>query len=181
MLWNGNYEFKLRFYCLNWIIQCFLAKLCMCDTTWSLGEIGGSWEQFHDWYFPQLQVEYLPWEGFWEKPSVGYSLLRNSLWQVWGVSQKFSEKKTSFWIMFLRKKFLVICVLPLLGAKWRRPLGGSSWKLLELTRVSRFLAYVTLLYHRLCAFVLHFTSKVRIPFSIIIYWCWWCCDGYSFF
>jgi hypothetical protein len=30
------------------------------------------------------------------KPSVGYSLLRNSPWQVWGVSQKFSEKKTSF-------------------------------------------------------------------------------------
>ena len=30
-------------------------------------------------------------------------------------------------------------------AKWRRPLGGSSWKLLEFTSVSRFLAYVTIL------------------------------------
>ena len=28
-------------------------------------------------------------------------------------------------------------------AKWRRPLGGSSWKLIELIGVSRFLAYVT--------------------------------------
>jgi hypothetical protein len=29
------------------------------------------------------------------------------------------------------------------GAKRRRPLGGSSWKLLEFTIVSRFLAYDT--------------------------------------
>ncbi len=77
------------------------------------------------------------------KPSVGYFFLRNLLWQVWDVSQKFYEKKTSFWTLFLRNNYLVIFALPLLVAKWRRPLGGSSWKLLEITSVRRFLAYCT--------------------------------------
>ena len=71
------------------------------------------------------------------------NLLRNSLWQVWEVSQKFSGKKTSFWILFLRNKYLVICVLPLLVQSEKDLVGGSSWRLLELTSVSRFLAYVT--------------------------------------
>jgi hypothetical protein len=52
-----------------------------------------------------------------KRPSVGYSLLRNSPWQAWDVSQKFSEKKKSFWILLLRNKYLVICILPLLRAK----------------------------------------------------------------
>ena len=67
MLWNGNYEFKTKFYWLKQIVQCFLAKPCMCNTLWLLEEIGGNWEQFHDWYFPQLPAEYLPREVFWEE------------------------------------------------------------------------------------------------------------------
>ena len=45
--------------------------------------------------------------------------------------------------MFLRNKYLVILCTSFACAKWRRPLRGSSWKLLELTTVSRFLAYVS--------------------------------------
>jgi hypothetical protein len=36
---------------------------------------------------------------------------------VMGCSQKFSEKKRSFWILFLRNKYLVFVVIPLLHAK----------------------------------------------------------------
>ena len=145
MFWNGNYEFKIRFYCLKRMTQCFLAKPCMCNTLWFLRRLVVVWEQFHVWYFPQLPAEYFPREVFWEEtlswlffaeklPLIGMECFSEVFWE-----------ENIFWILFLRNKYLVICVPPLLSAKWRRPLGGSSWKLLELTSVSRFLAYVSLL------------------------------------
>ncbi len=115
----------------------------MCNSLESLWRLVVVWEQFHDCYLLKLPAQYFLEKVFEIKLSVVYFFLRNSLWQVRDVSQKFSEKKTSFWILFLRKNNLVIFVLPLLAAKWRRLLGGSSWKLLELTSASRFLAYCT--------------------------------------
>ena len=107
-------------------------------------EISGRWEQFHDCYFPHLPTKYVPrevsleetisWVFFIEKlPLTGMGCFSEVFWE-----------ESIFWILFLRNKDLVICVLPLLSTKWRKSLGGSSWKLLELTSVSRFLAYVTL-------------------------------------
>ncbi len=72
---------------------------------------------------------------------VGYFTTEELSLLVWDVSQKFSEKKTYLDIVSQKQ---ISCDLStsFAGAKWRRPLGGSSWKLLELTSVSRFLAYV---------------------------------------
>ncbi len=74
---------------------------------------------------------------------IGYFSTEELLILVWDVSQKFLRRKR-IWILFLRNKYLTICVLPLLlqseEGLLEVPLG--SWKLLELTSVSRFLAYV---------------------------------------
>ncbi len=61
---------------------------------------------------------------------------------VWDVSPKFSEKK-SFLDIVSQKQVSNDLFTSFAVAMWRRPLGSSSWKLLELTSVSRFLAYVT--------------------------------------
>ena len=92
------------------------------------------WEQFHD-FFEKVSER---------KPAVGYSLLRNSC---------SVDRYGMFFSSFLRRKHLldiisqkhISCDLctSFACAKQRRPLGGSSWKLLELTSVSRFLAYGT--------------------------------------
>ena len=105
-----------------------------------------------------------------KKPSVGYSLLRNFPWEIWDVSQKFSEKKTSFGYCFSETN-LVICVLPLLSTKWRRPLGGSSWELLELTSVSRFLAYVRGISSCWCNQMAHIGSNRPNWWHCL--WNWW--------
>ncbi len=59
---------------------------------------------------------------------IGYFSTEELIILVWNVSQKFSEKKT-YWILFLRNKYLVIFVLPLLLQSeedlWDVPVGSS--------------------------------------------------------
>jgi hypothetical protein len=73
---------------------------------------------------------------------VGYFTTEELPILVWDVSQKFSEKKHLLDIVSQKQ---ISCDLStsFACAKGGRPLRGSSWKLLELTSVSRFLAYVT--------------------------------------
>ena len=54
MLWNGNYEFQIRCLLLKRIVQCFLAKPCICDT------IGGRWEQLNDCFPPVTTRKWCP-------------------------------------------------------------------------------------------------------------------------
>jgi hypothetical protein len=93
MLWNGNYEFKIRFYCLKQIIQCLLVKPCIGDTMWLLRRLAEGRSSSMTATFLNCQQNIFPEKVSETKSSVGYSLLRNSPCQVWGVSQKFSEKK----------------------------------------------------------------------------------------
>jgi len=64
-----------------------------------------------------------------KKPSVGYSLLRNSPSPVWYVSQKFSEKKTSFGCCFSETNILYfvyfLCLAQSEEDRWAVPVGSS--------------------------------------------------------
>ncbi len=123
-----------------------LMKTGMCNTLGSLRRLVVVWEQFHDCFLLKLPVKYYPEKVSKKKPSVGYDWI----FHYWGTPYTcmgcFSEafwEENLFWILFLRNKYLVIWVLPLLLQSEEDLLGSSSWKLLELTSVSRFLAYVT--------------------------------------
>ena len=122
-----------------------LMKTGMCYTLGSLRRLVVVWEQFHDWFLLKLPVKYYPEKVPEKKSSVGYGWIF-PYWEtpilVWDISQKFSEKKTYFGYCFSETNILQF-VYFLCCCKVKRPLGSSSWKLLELTSVSRFLAYVT--------------------------------------
>ena len=113
-----------------------LAKPWMCNTLGSLRKLLVVWEQFHDCQLLLTASRIFSLRRFlrWN-PWVGYFFLRNSLDRLGCFSDVFWEENIHGWL-FLRNKYPVTFVLPLLLAKWRRPLGSSSWKLLELTSVS---------------------------------------------
>jgi hypothetical protein len=78
------------------------------------------------------------------KVSLGYLRIVRAIGIPWMVDPW--PMSCSIWgrsLAYVRNTYLVILCTSFACAKWRRPLGGSSWKLLELTTVSRFLAYVT--------------------------------------
>ena len=72
------------------------------------------------------------------------SLLRNSLY-LYGMFLRSFLRRIHIWMLFLRNKYLVIWVLPLLLQSEEDLWGTSGKKLLKLTSVSRFLAYVKIL------------------------------------
>ena len=117
-------------------MQCFTSKTMHMWHPVAPEEIGGRWEQFHDCFLSETTRKWCPTSRI--------------------MSHKKVPQKEAYLgnILILRNPFLSmgscqkLYVLWLFDtsfacAKWRRPLGGSSWKLLELTSVSRFLAYVT--------------------------------------
>jgi hypothetical protein len=80
-------------------------------------EIGSRCEQFHHCYFPQLPTKYVPQEVSLDETMSWVFFTEKLPLTGMGCFSEVSEKKTSFWILFLRNKYLVICVLPLLCAK----------------------------------------------------------------
>ena len=109
-------------------------------------KIGGSLGAV-PWLLPsETASEILSWEGFWEETIswiwLDISLLRNSLYLYGMFLRSFLRRKH---ILDIVSQKQISCDLSTSSAvaKWRGPLGSSSWKLLELTSVSRFLAYVT--------------------------------------
>jgi hypothetical protein len=50
---------------------------------------------------------------------------------------------TMSWILFSEKLYLMTLCAYLVLSKVKKTIGGSRWKLRELTRVNRFLAYLT--------------------------------------
>ena len=106
-------------------------------------KIGGKWEQLHDCYFPQLPPRYVPWElsseetiswVFFEKlplTGMGMGCFSEVFWEVNNFLDIVYQKLISY-------DFCTSFVFH----KWRRPVGGSRWKLPELTSVRRFLACV---------------------------------------
>ncbi len=118
----------------------------MCNIRGSLRRLVVVWEQFQDCFLLKLPAKYLSWESFWEE-TIGWihldiSLLRNSLYLYGMFLRSFLRRKH---ILDIVSQKLISCDLStsFAGAKWRRPLVSSGWKLLELTSVSRFLACVT--------------------------------------
>ena len=123
-----------------------LMKTWMCNTLGSLRWLVVVWEQFHDCFLLKNCQWNIILRRFLRRihqlDIVGYFTTDELPILVWDVSQKFSEKKTYLDIVSQKQ---ISCDLStsFVVAKLRRPLGTSSWKLLELTSVSRFLAYVT--------------------------------------
>ncbi len=123
----------------------FLAKPWMCNTLGSLRRLVVVWEQFHDCYLLLTASRILSLRRFlrWN-PWVGYFFLTSSLHRYGIILRSFLRRKHLLDIVSQKQLSSGLCT-PLLVAKQRRPLGGSSWKLLELTNVSTFLAYVNLI------------------------------------
>ena len=117
---------------LSWVIDFYELKLGLsewkrmkqnywwkqgCATLWDHSRLVVVWEQFHDCFLLKLPVKYYPEKVSKKKPSVGY----DCIFHYWGTPYTcmgcFSEvfwEENIFWILFLRNKYLVIWVLPLL-------------------------------------------------------------------
>ena len=130
----------MRLELVRWRIHGASDTPCICNAQWTLQEIGSWLEQLHDWFFPQLPSGSLPWEGsleetifcffFWETPFDRYGCFSEVFWEGKQLLNIVSQKLISYDF-----------VLPLCCTKWKGPLEGSRCKLIELTCVSRFLAY----------------------------------------
>ena len=123
-----------------------LMKTGMCNTLGSLRRLVVVLGAV-PWLIPsETASEILSWEGSWEETIswiwLDISLLRNSLYLYGMFLRSFLRRKH---ILDIVSQKQISCDLRTSSAvaKWRGPLGSSSRKLLELTRVSRFLAYVT--------------------------------------
>ena len=118
----------------------------MCNTLGSLRRLVVVWEQFHDCFLWKLPVKYYPGEGFWEETIhwiwLDISLLKTSLY-LYGMILICFLRRKHIWILFIRNKYHVICVLPLLLQSEEDLWEVSVGSFLELTSVSGFLAYVT--------------------------------------
>ena len=152
---------------LSWVIYLYGLKLGLSEWKWMkqftdenmdvqhsriTQKFGGSLGAAPWLLLSETASEKLSWEGFWDKIIswiwLDISLLRNSL-NLYGMFLRSFLRRKHIWMLFLRNKYLVIWVLPLLLQSvfqseedlW----GTSGWKLLDLTSVSRLLAYVKIL------------------------------------
>ena len=114
----------------------FLAKQLRCNTLWSLGRLVVVWEQFHDHSFCNCQLNMFPWEGFWEGTISWVFLAEKLPLTDMGCFSVVFWEENIFWILFSQKHISCDLCTSFACAERRRPLGGSSWKLLELTSVS---------------------------------------------
>ena len=102
-----------------------------------------SWEPFHDFFLPSPTCRNCH-EKFSEKDNIFWVFLLINLFDSYGYfSEVFGERTR---VLNIASQILISysynSVLPLFCTKWRRPLGGSMCKLLELTSVCRFLSFV---------------------------------------
>jgi len=80
-------------------------------------EIDSSWEQLYDCYFLQLPTKYVPEEVSLEE-TISWAFFTEKLPLTGtGCFSDILQEESIFWILFLRNKYLVIVVLPLLCAK----------------------------------------------------------------
>jgi len=98
-------------------------------------EIGSRWEQFHDCHFPETTRKWCLMSWIISYKKLPHKELILGMFLYWGIH-------SSVWDL-VRSSMSYDFDTSFACAKWRRPLGGSSWKLIELTSVSRFLAYVS--------------------------------------
>ena len=134
VLWDLNYYFgeSMVYYIRHAFSTC----------TGSCKRLVVDWSSCMTWSFLQLSEGSVTLEVFWEGKYLLGIFAEKLIWQVWAYLKSFLRKKM-FLNIFSQKLTSYDFVLPLCCTKWRRPLGGSRWKFLELQHVSRFLACVT--------------------------------------